>query len=210
MKNHLQTPIQPVGASDSVIKGKTVPWLRRWKLHYALLCLFSFLSLMGCSDITVHYYDAVEHPLDANNVIRISTYAAGFPNKTKSVPFVYEAIETPKNVYLQVFVRAAGQKGGPNPNVDTIVIHSVSYNFPGQPPKQLTSGFHDYLWMQGDSRYGDPRYKQTSSQPIPFGVGWHFIVKIDMTLNGKHHLIEKKMKAATRTSRKPLIMKAFQ
>jgi hypothetical protein len=161
-------------------------------------------------DSTVLYYEAITLPLDEENELHISTYPAGFPNITDSTPFLYKALETPKQVYLQAFVRPVGQKGGPNPNVENIVIHSVSYKFPSLPPRQLTSDFEHYLWMQGDSRYENPEYKATDSTPIPHGDQWYFTVAVDVTLNGQRHRVEGEMHAARKTIRQPLISQAFQ
>jgi len=64
---------------------------------------------------TILEYEPVTRYLDGLNERHISTYPAGFPSKTRSIPFLYEELRTPEAVFFQVFVRDGEVKSGPNP-----------------------------------------------------------------------------------------------
>lgn len=44
-------------------------------------------------------------------------------------------------MYFQRFVRDAEKKSGPNPNIDSVRIHSFTYQLPGELPVELISDF---------------------------------------------------------------------
>ncbi len=178
---------------------------RLWLIFQKVWVFLVTLCVSSCMDVTVLSYGPLIKTLDADNELKISTYPAGFPRQTAGIPYLYKALRTPERVYFQVFVRARGTTAGPNPNVDSILIKSVSYYFPGQEPIELVSNYDDYFWMQDN-----PRYDETPAEPAPFDEHWHLRVRIDMTLNGKDYFIDERLDANTERSLRPLIFYALQ
>lgn len=163
------------------------------------------VALQGCVDTTIQKYGPATLPLDELNELHISTYSADFPDQTKRIPFLYRRLRTGDELYFQVFVREAGTVGGPNPNIDSITIHSFSYYFPGQPPIELISDYERGFWMQDN-----PRYNAEDSSPVPFNQHWHLRVRIDLTLNGIDYQFDERLDAATRRRLSPLIFWAMR
>ena len=174
-------------------------------VYLRVLVLLLVAPVSGCMDTTVVSYGPLTKTLDAGNELRVSTYPAGFPRQTGSIPYLYKSLRTPDRVYFQVFVRAKGTEAGPNPNVESIQINSMSYYFPGQEPTELVSDYDHYFWMQDN-----PRYDATPAEPVPFDEHWHLRVRIDMTLNGEDFLIDERLDANTERRLRPLIFYALQ
>ena len=136
-----------------------------------------------------------------DNELHISTYPAGFPRVTNSIPFLYKALKTPDEVYFQVFVRDKSVGAGPNPHIESINIESFSYQFPGQEPVVLLSDYGDNFWMQGS-----PRYDSEETAAVPFNDYWYLQVRIDLTVNGQSYSIDERIDANTRKTLRPLIL----
>lgn len=163
-----------------------------------------FFMLQGCMDTTVLEYETLTQKLDDKNELQVSTYPNGFPRETSSIPFVYKALRTPDTVNFQVFVRQIG-KNGPNPYIEEIVIHSVSYAFPGQSPVVLLEDYPDNFWMQGN-----PRYDASGVPAVRHSEGWYLLLHVDMTVNGVRYDISEQVHARERRSTLPLILYALQ
>ena len=171
---------------------------------FAMAGVWAFLSL-GCMQATVLEYGPLVRSLDGKSELSISTYPAGFPRETSSVPFLYKALRTPESVYFQVFVRGVDKKSGPNPHIDSIRIHSFSYQFPGQEPVELLSDFDGNFWMQGN-----PQYDPGESAPVPHNEHWYLQLKVDLTVNGQNYQFDERVDAAARRNSLPLLFHALQ
>lgn len=156
-------------------------------------------------DATILEYQPLTRSLDSKNELHISTYPAGFPRETASIPFLYKALRSPEAVYFQVFVRDADKKAGPNPNIKSIHIRSFTYQFPGQDPVKLISDYRDYFWMQGS-----PKYNPGRSAPVPFDESWYLRLRIDLTVNGQDYLLDEQVHAAARRNFRPLLLYALE
>jgi hypothetical protein len=163
------------------------------------------LALQGCTDTTVQFYGPVTLPVDEGNELHISTYPAGFPDQEAHIPFLYRRLRTPDQVYFQLFVREKGKEAGPNPNIESIMIRSFSYHFPGQEPTELIADYDSNFWMQGQ-----PNYDPGDSKPIPFDEHWYLQVKVDMNVNGVDYKFDQRIDANTRRSFRLLILWALQ
>jgi hypothetical protein len=157
------------------------------------------LLVQGCMDSTILEYEPLTRDLDGRSELHISTYPAGFPRETSAIPFLYKGLRTPEAVYFQVFVRDAEKKSGPNPNIDSIRIHSFSYQLRGEPPVELIADFDAGFWMQDQ-----PDLAPMAHAPVPFDPGGSVRVVVDLTLNGQDYRIEGEMRAAERRNVRPL------
>jgi hypothetical protein len=163
------------------------------------------LALQGCMKVTVVEYGPLTRPLDSKNELHISTYPAWFPRETKSVPFLYKALHTSDSVFFQVFIREAGTRGGKNPNVESIRIHSFSYGFPGQDSIVALTDYPQNFWQQGD-----PNNDARTGKSVLHSEGWYLRLNLHLTLNGQEHRIDEVVHANTRTSYRPLFLEAFR
>jgi len=156
-------------------------------------------------DATILEYQPLTLDLDGESELHISTYPSDFPRQTSSIPFLYKALRTPDAVYFQVFVRDAEIKFGKNPHIQSIKIHSFTYELPGQEPVQLTSDYDHGFWMQGN-----PRYDPDGHAPVPFDKHWYLRLRIDLTLNGKYYAFDEQVQATERKSLSPLLLHALE
>jgi hypothetical protein len=108
-------------------------------------------------------------------------------------------------VYFQVFVRPAGKKAGPNPHIESIRIHSFSYQLPGQDPVEILSDFDGYFWMQGDASLN-----QGESAPVPCREGLFVDLSIELTVNGEDYRFDEQAQAMARQRTSPLLFHALE
>jgi hypothetical protein len=132
-----------------------------------------FSRMHGCDHLRT---SPLTRTLDGKNEWHISTYPSGFPRETASIPFLYKALRTPESVFFKVFVRDAGKKSGPNPNIHSIRIRSFTYQFPDQEPVNLISDYDHYFWMQES-----PKHNPGGSAPVPFNEHWR--PRMDLRVN---------------------------
>ena len=170
----------------------------------SVLLIFLILFLAGCVQIRYLKYKPFVHDIDGKNELYISTYPAGYAQKTDdSIPFVYKKLVTHDKLYFQVFIRDIKKKAGKNANIDSIRIHSFSYRIGNNPSTELLSNYDSNFWQQGQSKY-NPDTKETS--PILYVDGWTVSVNISFTLNGKDYSIQGEMPSAENTNTRSLIM----
>lgn len=168
-----------------------------------LACTALFAS--GCSDVTILGYDPLVVPLDEHSELHVSTYPAGFADRTAHVPFLYERLQTPDEVYLQVFVRDAERGSGPNRHIGAITIHSFRIERPGLAPVELISDFDDYFWMQDN-----PQDAPARPAPVPWiETGW-MTVNVEMTIDGVDHAVSGRMPAFRKRYARPLLFSVLQ
>jgi len=165
----------------------------------SLAVIGAALLVQGCLDATILEYEPLTRDLDGRSELHISTYPAGFPRETSAIPFLYRGLRTPEAVNFQVFVRDAEKKSGPNANIDSIRIHSFSYQLRGERPVELISDFDAGFWLQDQ-----PELAPVAHAPVPFDPGGSVRVVVDLTLNGQDYWIEGEMRAAERRNVRPL------
>ena len=183
----------------------------RWVVDIARLRLLTVstlavlaIGLQGCVKTTVPYYETLILPLDGKSELHISTYPSDIARSVSSVPFIWKELQSPDSVFFQVFVREVG-KAGRNPHIESIMVHSFSYAFPGQDSVELIADYPQNFWMQGS-----PEYNPDGSDPVPIHEGWYLNLEIDLTLNGQQFVFNEQVNAAKRERTRPLILHAFR
>lgn len=158
----------------------------------------------GCMDATILEYQPLRRSLDGRSELHISTYPAGFPRETFSIPFLYKALRTPESVYFQVYVRDVEKKVGANSHIKSIRIRSFTYQFPEQEPVTLISDFDGYFWMQESLTYntGD-------RDPVPYSHDWYVHLNIELAVNGQVYQFHEKVNAAERRNMRALLLYAL-
>lgn len=163
------------------------------------------LLIQGCMNATILEYEPVTRDLDGLNELHISTYPAGFPRKTHSIPFLYEELRTPEAVFFQVFVRDAEMKSGPNPHINSIRIHSFSYQIQNDAPVPLISDYDSNFWMQDQ-----PDLNPAQHAPVPYHPDGSIQIFVDLTVNGRNYSISEQMQAVERQNIRPLWIYALE
>lgn len=162
-------------------------------------------SIAGCARFVKYEYESHVFPLDGESELVISTFPSWIPTTKRHIPFLYKNSYAPQSVNFQFFVRAAGSTAGPNPNIDSILVRNFSYEFPGQPPVVLLSGYSEGFWQQGHQHFDSENLK-----PVPCVDGWYVRVKFDLILNGVVHRGEKDMYAQEVSTVYPLLLNALR
>lgn len=162
------------------------------------------IGLQGCVKTTVPYYETLTLPLDGKSELQISTYPSDIARSVSSIPFLWKELASPNSVYFRVFIREAG-KAGRNAHIESIMIHSFSYAFPGQDSEELIADYPRNFWMQGS-----PEYNPHESDPVPIHESWYLNLEIDLTLKGQRFVFNEQVNAAKRERTRPLIFDAFR
>jgi hypothetical protein len=171
-----------------------------------LVFILSLLSsLTCCSKFTHLKYSSFVRELDGMSELVISTYSAGYPKRTYHIPFLYEKLVSPEEVYFQVFVRDVVKKAGKNIHVKSIRIHSFSVQIENQPKIVLISDYESNFWMQNQKKYNN--FDITA---IPYHSETPITVDIELTLNGIDYSFEGKMNPIKKVKTSPLFYKLFQ
>jgi hypothetical protein len=149
--------------------------------------------LTGCIHYEIPEYEPVALDLDGKSELHISTYPAGYPRTTSSIPFLYKAERSPESVFFQVFVRDKQKKVGPNAHVKSIRIHSFSYQLDNDALVVLMSQYDDHFWMQDQ-----PNYNKGERTPVPWVSGKPLAIEVSLTLNGKDYALKTRMQPVAR------------
>ena len=148
----------------------------KWTIVALIILSFS----TGCARYTNYKYNTHVFHLNENNELVISTFPSGYPSIKGRVPFLYKDLYAPQSVFFEFHVRATGTVAGPNPNIESILVRKLSYEFPGQNPVLLMEDYTTGFWQQGRPDHGSE-----NSEPVPCYDGWHVLVKFDLILNGE-------------------------
>lgn len=172
--------------------------------HFFILpILLVIVFSTGCAKTTFLKYSEFVTPLDDKSELSVKTYPAFFPKETFHIPFLYREFVTHDKLYFQVFVRDKNKKAGPNPNIDSIEIHSFSYKLNDHDSRELISGFKANFWMQG-------QHADNKSTPIQFHPEGKIEIDTSLTINGKELKKTGVMKATTQSRLYPLIFYSLQ
>ena len=160
------------------------------------LLLLAILS--GCTNIRSLEYGAFVRDLDGLSELKITTYPADFANRLTDKGAVFQKYESAREVYFQVNIRDKSKSMGPNEHVESVRVHSFSYQVEGQPAVVLLSDYDDNFWMQGN-----PRYDDRELPPIPYLPDSRIAVRIAFMLNGEEYDFQGEMPANESSSTWP-------
>ena len=158
--------------------------------------------LASCGSYKELGYGPFERNLGGGNELRISTYPAGFPTETAHTPYVSSTTESADYVYLQIHVRDAKAKLGPNANIKNITIHSFACQLNDGKWVTLIEDYDQGFWMQGN-----PNYDKSDFKPLPWFKNGKVNFRIDFTLNGKREQLNGVMPAGEKSSTYPLFLR---
>ena len=156
-------------------------------------------SLTGCGTITALGYEPFVRNLDGKSELAISTHPASAARDAFNIPYVYDRTVTDDQLYFRIHVRDAKKKFGPNPRVESILIHSFTYQFPGRDRVRLLSDYAGEFWMQDAAQY-----ENRNLTTVPYQKDAVISVQIDLTLNGKRYAFKGEMPATKSTGYEPL------
>lgn len=145
-----------------------------------LVAALACVSASACVQHTRCEYERQVVALDERNEVVISTFPSGYPQIRRRMPFLFKRLESPRSVKVEFFVRARGTAAGPNPNIDSILVRSFSYAFPGQESVLLMENFPGGFWQQGAAEY-----RSEAAEPVPCSEGWYIRAQFDLMLNGR-------------------------
>ncbi len=168
-----------------------------------VLVIGSLLS--GCINHSSFEYEPVSLDLDGNNELHITTYPAGYPRTTSSIPFLNKRTRGPESVFFQVFVRDRQKKFGPNTHIKSIQIHSFSYQVDNEAPLVLIADYGDYFWMQDQ-----PNYNKGERKPVPWVSGKPIAIDISLTVNGKDYALKTRMQPIVSKSNHLLLLDSLE
>lgn len=177
------------------MRTERMNWPRRCPAFRMAVVLVIGSLLSGCVNHSFLQYEPVSLDLDGNNELHISTYPAGYPRTTSSIPFLYKTTRGPESVFFQVFVRDSRKKVGQNTHVESIRIHSFSYRIDNEAPVVLIADYGDYFWMQDQ-----PNYNKGERKPVPWVSGKPIAIDISLTVNGKDYALKTRMQPIVRKS----------
>lgn len=166
---------------------------------------FAVAFVSGCAQHTRCEYAPQVIALDERNEVVFSTFASAFAQVRRHVPLLFKSYHSPPSVNLQFFVRATGTTAGQNPHIDSILVRSFSYEFPGQTPVRLIENYADGFWQQGQSQY-----QSDTLEPVGCFEGWYIQARFDLVLNGTTFAGEDTLFARERTRRYPLVFDALR
>ena len=157
------------------------------------LTLLILLFTQACTTVTHREYAPLVRILDEQNELEVSTYPAWFPKKTGP-----GRLETHGAVYFQLNVKDRFRRAGPNLQVQSVEIHSFTYQMDDGPKTALLTNYTRSFWMQDN-----PNYEPRDLPPIPYQRDSRISVEVDLTLNGKRHQVQGVMKARERRTSVP-------
>ncbi len=160
----------------------------------ASFLFLSWMTFTSCTSFTNREYGPFVRNLDGENELHISTYPAFFPKKQFTSNSINKKLKSHAEVYFQLFIRDLNKKFGPNPNIESVTIHSFSYQLPNGPKIEILTEYNGNFWMQGNSNYES---RKTSA--IPYRPNSAINIEINFSLNGKKYSYESQMKSKEST-----------
>jgi len=173
----------------------------RRRLTTRFVASLACVSTSACVQHTRCEYERQVVALDERNELVISTFPSGYPQIRRRVPFLFKRLESPRSVKVQFFVRARGTAAGPNPNIDSILVRSFSYAFPGQAPVLLMENFPGGFWQQGAAED-----RSEAVESVPCSEGWYIRARFDLMLNGRPFTGEQTLVAREKSRVDPMVL----
>jgi len=151
------------------------------KLHIPSICILLLTS--GCGTMHTRGYETFTEEIDANNQLQVSMNPASNPKKKQGSTSWMEERETYRKLNFQVFIMDKDGYGK-NPHVESVTIHSFSYQMNDGNKTEILSDYDYNFWMQGNSRYNKNR---KIVPPITYVPKSRIKFWIEFTLNGKKY-----------------------
>ena len=151
------------------------------KLHIPSICILLLTS--GCGTMHTRVYETFTEEIDANNQLQVSMNPASNPKKKQGSTSWMEERETYRKLNFQVFIMEKDGYGK-NPHVESVTIHSFSYQMNDGNKTEILSDYGYNFWMQGNSRYNKNR---KIVPPITYVPKSRIKFWIEFTLNGKKY-----------------------
>ncbi len=151
------------------------------KLHIPSICIL--LLTLGCGTMHTRGYETFTEEIDANNQLQVSMNPASNPKKKQGSTSWMEERETYRKLNFQVFIMDKDGYGK-NPHVESVTIHSFSYQMNDGNKTEILSDYDYNFWMQGNSRYNKNR---KIVPPITYVPKSRIKFWIEFTLNGKKY-----------------------
>ena len=165
------------------------------------LLVLSWITFTSCTSFTNREYGPFVRNLDGKSELHISTYPAFFPQKKSTSNSINKKLESHCEVYFQLFIRDLDKKFGPNPHIESVTIHSFSYQLPNEPKIEILTNHDGNFWMQGN-----PNYESRKLSAILYRKNSAINIEIDFSLNGKKYSYEGQMKSKESTTTLPKII----
>jgi len=151
------------------------------KLHIPSICILLLTS--GCGTMHTRGYETFTEEIDANNQLQVSMNPASNPKKKQGSTSWMEERETYRKLNFQVFIMDKDGYGK-NPHVESVTIHSFSYQMNDGNKTEILSDYDYNFWMQGNSRYNKNR---KIVPPVTYVPKSRIKFWIEFTLNGKKY-----------------------
>ena len=151
------------------------------KLH--ILSISTLLLISGCGTMHTRGYETFTVEIDLDNQLQVSMNPASTPKKKQGSTSWMEERETYRKLNFQVFIMDKDGYGK-NPHVESVTIHSFSYQMNDGNKTEILSDYGYNFWMQGNSRYNKDR---PTVPPIPYVPKSRIKFWIEFTLNGKKY-----------------------
>ncbi|MDB2674140.1 hypothetical protein N9Y81_04225 [Akkermansiaceae bacterium] len=164
------------------------------KFIKASFLVVSWMTFTSCTSFTNREYRPFIRNIDGESELHISTYPAFFPKKKSTSNSIVKKLESHAEVYFQLSIRDLNKRLGPNPHIESVTIHSFSYQLPNEPKIEILTDYHGSFWMQGN-----PNYESSKLPAIPYRPDSTLSIEINFNLNGKTYSYEGEMKAREST-----------
>ena len=160
--------------------------------------VLSWMAFTSCTSFTEREYGPFVRNIDGKSELHISTYPAFFPKKLSTSNSINKKLESHAEVYLQLFIRDLNKKFGPNPHIESVTIHSLSYQLPNEPKIEILTDYRGSFWMQGN-----PNHERRDLSAIPYRPNSTLSIEINFSLNGETYSYAGEMKARESTTTLP-------
>lgn len=163
--------------------------------------LLSWMTFTSCTSFTSREYGPFVRNLDGKSELNISTYPAFFPQKKSTSNSTHKKLESNARVYFQLLIQNLNRKLGPNPHIESVTIHSFSYQLPNEPKIKILTEYDGNFWMQGN-----PNHESRKLSAIPYRPNSVVNIEINFSLSGKRYSYEGQMKSKESTITLPTII----
>ncbi len=153
------------------------------KTELHILSLSTLFLISGCGTMHTRGYETFTEEIDLDNQLQVSMNPASNPQKKQGSTSWMEERETYSKLNFQVFIMDKDGYGK-NPHVESVTIHSFSYQMNDGNKTEILSDYDYNFWMQGNSRYNKDG---PIVPPIPYVPKSQIKFWIEFTLNGKKY-----------------------
>ena len=141
-------------------------------------------------------YESFTEEIDRKNKLEISMKPASIPRVKQDGTSWAEQMETHNKLNFQVFIMDKDGYGK-NPHIESVMIHSFTYQLNDGNKTEILSNYDYNFWMQGNRKYNKER---SIVPPIPYIPESKIKFWITFTLNGKKYSKQGTLKSFERSS----------